>query len=344
MSISTLTDRETLRSRNARAVPADWQRSLREAIRTLAELLEVVEIDSDNIAGFQPGSGEFPLLVPRSFAARMRKGDPGDPLLRQVLPDLRERLETDGFGPDPLHEIDLARNGVLKKYAGRALLVTTQACPIHCRYCFRRHFPYPGQLATRQKWEPALNELRGNPDLSEIILSGGDPLSLSNQTLREFIVQIEQLESVHTLRIHSRFPIILPERVDSGLLETLTETRLKTVLVVHCNHVNEIDASVHAGLAALRSTDTLLLNQSVLLAGVNDTLDTLEALSRGLFDCGVLPYYLHLLDPVAGAAHFDVPESRARVLTTGLRQQLPGYLVPRLVREEPERPSKTILM
>jgi EF-P beta-lysylation protein EpmB len=343
VSIPTSIHRETRHSRNARAAPADWQRSLAEAIRTLAELLEVVEIDSQNIAGFQPGTDEFPLLVPRSFAARMRKGDPGDPLLRQVLPDLRERLETDGFGPDPLREIGLARHGVLEKYAGRALLVATQACPVHCRYCFRRHFPYSGQLASRQQWAPALNELRRS-DVSEVILSGGDPLSLSNRALRECVVQIEQLESVHTLRIHSRFPIILPERIDRGLVEILTETRLKTVLVVHCNHVNEIDDSVRAGLSALRSAETLLLNQSVLLSGVNDAADTLAALSRGLFDCGVLPYYLHLLDPVAGAAHFDVPESRGRELTTALRQQLPGYLVPRLVREDPGAPSKTVLM
>ncbi len=294
--------------------------------------------------GFQPSADEFSLLVPRSFAARMRKGDPHDPLLLQVLPDQREQLDIDGFGRDPLGETGLARRGVLEKYSGRALLLATQACPVHCRYCFRRHFPYNAHLASRQQWAPALEELRGTRDLSEVILSGGDPLSLSNRSLAELVAQIEQLESVDALRIHTRFPIILPERIDRGLLAILAETRLNTVLVVHCNHANEIDASVRAALRALKSADTLLLNQSVLLRGVNDDAHELEALSRALFDCGVLPYYLHLLDPVAGAAHFDVSESRGRELTTELRRRLPGYLVPRLVREEPGQPSKTILM
>ena len=273
----------------------------------------------------------------------MKKGDPNDPLLRQILPDARERFEVDGYGCDPLAETELARRGVLEKYAGRALLVVTGACPIHCRYCFRRHFPYNEQLASRRQWAPALERLRRTQDLSEVILSGGDPLSLSNRNLAELVAEIEQLPLVHTLRIHTRFPIILPERVDSGLLELLAGTRLKTVLVVHCNHANEINGPVKDGLLALRSAGSLMLNQSVLLRGINDTCQALEALSHALFDCGVLPYYLHLLDPVAGAAHFDASESHGRELTTALRQRLPGYLVPRLVREEPGASSKTVL-
>jgi EF-P beta-lysylation protein EpmB len=323
---------------------SDWQRSLREAIRTSAELLEVLDLDPDTVAGFQPATDQFPLLVPRSFAARMRKGDPDDPLLRQVLPDPREQLEVAGFRRNPLAEDDLAQQGVLHKYAGRALLVTTGACPVHCRYCFRRHFPYALQLASKDQWRPALEELARHPGLTEVILSGGDPLSLSDRRLADLIAGIEQLESVHTVRIHTRFPIILPERVDHRLLDVLSETRLHTVMVVHCNHANEIDTSVRAALQALKSTDTLLLNQSVLLRDINDNVQALEELSHALFKSGVLPYYLHLLDPVAGAAHFDVPESRGRALIAELRSQLPGYLVPRLAREEPGQSSKTILL
>jgi len=323
--------------------PPRWQRSLSEAIRTLDELLETLQLDATSVSGLQPGNEDFPLLVPRGFAARMRRGDPQDPLLLQVLPDLRERLEIPGFTPDPLEETALARHGVLKKYAGRALLVATAACPVHCRYCFRRHFPYTDQIAARDGWAPALSELGSAPDVSEVILSGGDPLSLSNRRLAELVTAIEGFESIHTLRIHSRFPIIIPERVDQGLLAILTETRLKAVVVVHCNHANEIDAGVKDALKALQSTRTVLLNQAVLLRGINDCPQRLEALSRGLFDCGVLPYYLHLLDPVSGAAHYQVQDSRAGELMSELRRRLPGYLVPRLVREEPGELSKTTL-
>ena len=317
---------------------------MREAIRTLAELLQILELDPATVPGAQPQAGEFSLLVPRSFVARMRKRDPFDPLLRQILPDARERLDIDGFVRNPLQENDLAQQGVLKKYAGRALLLATGACPVHCRYCFRRHFPYPHQLASRAQWGPALQELRGIHDLSEVILSGGDPLSLANHRLSELVTEIQQLDTVHTLRIHSRFPIILPERVDRGLVDLLKNSPLNIVLVVHCNHANEIDATVRAALHELKAAGALLLNQSVLLRGVNDNAETLRALSQKLFDCGVLPYYLHLLDPVAGAAHFDVSEARGRELIAQIRSRLPGYLVPRLAREEPRESSKTILM
>ena len=273
----------------------------------------------------------------------MRKGDPRDPLLLQVLPQSRERLEVPGFGTDPLQETALARHGVLQKYAGRVLLVATEACPVHCRYCFRRHFPYAEQRTGAARWRGVLAELHTSDRVTEVILSGGDPLSLSNRRLAQWIAGIEALESVEILRVHTRFPIVLPERVDEPLLELLSRTRLKTVLVVHCNHANEIDAAVRRALRDLRAAGVQLLNQSVLLSGVNDTVDRLEALSRGLFDAGVLPYYLHLLDPVAGAAHFDVEESRARELFARLQCRLPGYLLPRLVREIPGRLSKTVV-
>ena len=318
-----------------------WQRALRNGIGTLRELLDTVQLDANRIDAFQPSNGEFPLRVPRSYAARMRKGDPADPLLLQVLPLHAERIDVAGFVPDPLRETGFANHGVLKKYRGRALLVTTPACPVHCRYCFRRHFPYSDQVAARDRWEPALRELRRMDDVTEVILSGGDPLSLDNRRLGELLHLVEDLQHVDTVRIHTRFPIVLPERVDPGLLELLADTRLHTVMVVHCNHANEIDRSVHVALEAVARTGTRLLNQSVLLKGINDSANRLESLSRALFGCGVLPYYLHLLDPVSGAAHFDVPASRGTELIAELRRRLPGYLVPKLVREEPGEPSKT---
>ena len=321
-----------------------WQSALREAIRKPGELLEMLDLDPASAEKYDPEGSEFPLLVPRSFVARMRKGDPRDPLLLQVLPQLWERVDVAGFSRDPLGEMAFASDGVLKKYAGRALLITTAACPIHCRYCFRRHFPYSEQHTRKNHWDRVFKALRQAENITEVILSGGDPLSLSDQSLAELVSAVEELDFVDTLRIHTRFPIILPERVNAGLLETLSETRLNTVLVVHCNHANEIDNSVRTALRRLKSTGTQLLNQSVLLLGINDAVDRLEALSRGLFNCGVLPYYLHLLDPVAGAAHFEVDESRARKLVTSLQNRLPGYLVPRLARDLPGELSKTIIL
>jgi EF-P beta-lysylation protein EpmB len=284
----------------------------------------------------------FPLRVPRSFVARMRKGDPNDPLLRQVWPLAAELTQVAGFTYDPVREQALASSGLIQKYPGRVLLIASGACPIHCRYCFRREFPYQAQLAARGDWDAAVEQLRGIPEIHEVILSGGDPLSLSNRRLTELFAKLADT-GVATVRIHTRFPIVVPERIDAGLLEIFGETRLRTVVVVHSNHANELDAAVEMALLALREALGALLNQSVLLRGVNDAVPTLAALSERLFDCGTLPYYLHLLDPVAGAAHFNVDEDTGRRLVAELRQRLPGYLVPRLVRETPGELSKTLL-
>ena len=273
----------------------------------------------------------------------MRKGDPQDPLLRQVLPLAREQDDVPGFSGDPLAEAEVAHRGVLRKYAGRALLITTAACPVHCRYCFRRHFPYADQQTARDEWRPTVAALADDAEITEIILSGGDPLTLSNRRLGRLIEQFDDVEHLEALRIHTRFPIVLPERVDRGLLDLLATTRLRTVLVVHCNHAQEIDGAVDAALTNLRGFGVILLNQSVLLSGVNDDADTLVELSRRLFTTGTLPYYLHELDRVAGAAHFEVATSRALELVESMRSRLPGYLVPRLVRELPGTLSKTAL-
>jgi EF-P beta-lysylation protein EpmB len=321
----------------ALALPS-WQAALQGAVRDPAELLRLLDLPPHALGA--PADVAFPLLVPRSFVARMRKGDPHDPLLTQVWPHAAESTPVEGFSADPVREQGLAAEGVIQKYPGRVLLIASGACPLHCRYCFRRDFPYQSQLAARGDWAAALAALRAVPDAREAILSGGDPLSLSNRRLGELIARLADTE-LETVRIHTRFPIAVPERVDEGLLRVLRATRLQTVLVVHANHANELDASVERSLAALRPALTALLNQSVLLRGVNDDADALARLSERLFACGVLPYYLHLLDRVAGAAHFDVDETTAKRLVAALRARLPGYLVPRLVRETAGELSKT---
>ncbi len=271
----------------------------------------------------------------------MRKGDPNDPLLRQVLPLPQEAMQAPGFGDDPLAEHARGQSGLLRKYAKRALLIASGACPVHCRYCFRRAFPYSEQTAARGDWEHALAALATADDIEEVILSGGDPLTLGNARLARLIAKLEHMGRVTTLRIHTRFPIVVPERVEDGLLHLLSATRLRTVVVVHCNHPHEIDDDVAAALHRLRTATRLLLNQSVLLAGVNDDAATLTALSERLFEAGTLPYYLHLLDRVSGTAHFEVDEARGKALVAELRAHLPGYLVPRLVREISGELSKT---
>lgn len=322
---------------------SSWQRALADAVRDLDELAALLDLPAAELAALADRDGHFPLLVPRSYVARMARGRLDDPLLRQVLPLRAEGLEVAGFGADPLAERALARGGVLQKYASRALLITTAACPVHCRYCFRREFPYTEQLAAREAWQPALRALAARGDVREVILSGGDPLSLSNGRLAALFSSLATLESVDTLRIHTRFPIVLPERIDAGLLAVLGGVAHKLVVVVHCNHPHEIDADVAAALARLGGGIDLLLNQAVLLAGVNDDAETLECLSRRLFECGALPYYLHMLDKVAGAAHFEVSDEHAQRLLRALRAKLPGYLVPKLVRETPGDLSKTPL-
>ena len=324
----------------AELVGPSWQAAVQNAVRDRVELARLLELPLETLDA--PTSSDFPLLVPRGFVARMRKRDPRDPLLLQVLPRSLEAEVVPGYTRDPVREQHLATEGLLEKYAGRALLIASGACPVHCRYCFRRSFPYREQLAARGGWDAALDALRARPDVREAILSGGDPLTLSNGRLGELVAKLEATQ-VETLRIHTRFPVVVPERVDDGLLRLLAATRLNTVVVIHCNHANELDDEVAAALAALKSCVGALLNQSVLLRGVNDAVEPLACLSERLFACGVLPYYLHLLDPVGGAAHFDVDAEEGRELVAALRAGLPGYLVPRLVKETPGELSKTLL-
>jgi EF-P beta-lysylation protein EpmB len=286
----------------------------------------------------------FPLRVPRSFIRRMQHGDYADPLLRQVLSSAAELQPAAGFVADPLHESAARRaDGLIQKYAGRALLVTTAACGVHCRYCFRREFPYAAHAGDAPRWQAAIEAIAGDPGIVEVILSGGDPLSLSDGRLRSLTDQLRAIPHVTRLRIHTRQPIVLPSRVDAGLCAWLGSLPWAPVMVLHANHANEIDAEVIAACQALRQAGATLLNQSVLLAGVNDSASALAALSEALWQAGVLPYYLHLLDRVRGASHFEVDEARALSLHADLSARLPGYLLPRLAREAPGAPSKITL-
>lgn len=319
-----------------------WQQLLADAITDPAELCSILGLDPALIPHALAGAKSFPLRVPRSFVARMQPGDYNDPLLLQVLPVAAELDAAAGFVLDPVGDLASSEgSGFLHKYAGRALVVATGACAVHCRYCFRRHFPYAEESALSGGWQSTIEHLRRDDSIHEVILSGGDPLSLSDRRLSQLTDALQSLPHVRRLRIHTRYPVVLPERVDTGLLQWLQGLQLQKVIVIHANHARELDESVGEACRALAASGVTLLNQSVLLAGVNDSLDTLTALSERLFTMQVLPYYLHVLDRVQGSAHFEVDEPRARDLYAGLLTRLPGYLVPRLVREIAGEGSKT---
>lgn len=314
---------------------AAWKNALADAIRDPAELLALLELPESLLDGAHQGAKQFPLRVPRGFVTRIEKGNPADPLLRQVLPLLEETRAVDGFSTDPVGDLAArAGAGVLHKYHGRVLLSTTGACAVHCRYCFRRHFPYGEQRPSRDNWQGVLDYLHTQPEVDELILSGGDPLMLDNELLHNLTTRLASLPQLKRLRLHTRLPIVLPERIDEGLLAWLASLPWPVVMVVHCNHAQEIDHTVGEALKRLHQAGVSLLNQSVLLAGVNDHAASLEKLSLRLFECRVMPYYLHLLDRVHGAAHFEVTATQALSLLEQLRGKVPGYLLPRLVREQ----------
>lgn len=327
--------------------PAGWQRALQQCITDPRELVECLGLGEAWIEPAGRAAARFALKVPRGYVARMRRGDPDDPLLRQVLPLGIELAETPGFVADPVGDLHaLAGPGLLHKYHGRALLVTTGACAIHCRYCFRREFPYGEQNPARGEFAAALASIRADTSIAEVILSGGDPLTLSDLRLHALLHELEAIPHVRRLRVHTRLPVVLPERIDAGFMQSWNSLRrLQKIMVVHANHANEIRGArdVRAALATLKSADTVLLNQSVLLRGVNDSAEALVQLSESLFEASVLPYYPHVLDPVRGAAHFDVPDDEAGSLLQEAAGRLPGYLVPKLVREVPGAASKTML-
>ncbi|OGI67599.1 MAG: EF-P beta-lysylation protein EpmB [Candidatus Muproteobacteria bacterium RBG_16_60_9] len=324
--------------------PAAWQQELASALTDPAELIQLLRLDPTLIEPARVAARQFGLRVPRGYVARMRVGDSNDPLLRQVLPLAAEDAVVDGFSCDPVGDLAaMAVPGVLQKYQGRLLLTATGACAIHCRYCFRRHFPYADANPAVDGWQQAIDHIAADPSVHEVILSGGDPLTLVDAKLAALIDALAALPQVQRLRLHTRLPIVLPARVTDDLCAAIANTRLACVVVVHANHPSEIDAEVRGALARLRESGIALLNQSVLLRGVNDEAGILCALSEALFAAGALPYYLHQMDRVAGAAHFEVDDATAKLLWERMAARLPGYLVPRLVREEAGAPAKTIV-
>lgn len=307
---------------------------MRQAVRDSSELLQLLELRADQLP-VAPIVDGFGLQVPRSFIRRMRKGDPADPLLRQVLPVADEHRLIPGFVTDPVGDLAASSSpGLIHKYHGRALLITTGACAIHCRYCFRRHFPYHEHALRTDHLAAAIERIAADTQLTEIILSGGDPLMLGTDRLDDLSRQLRAIPHIKRLRIHSRLPVVLPERLDQKLYHWLSQLPWPCVLVIHANHPHELDDDISMRLKHFAAiSNVTLLNQSVLLRGINDDSATLCKLSERLFAAGVLPYYLHLLDKVAGTTHFEVDEITARQLHEQLRRFLPGYLVPRLVRE-----------
>jgi EF-P beta-lysylation protein EpmB len=319
----------------------DWQTELAQSYRNPTELLAALELTPDQVSLPTEPVGGFPFRVTRAYASRMKMRDPRDPLLLQVLTQSAELDTVPGFNTDPVGDLQaLTTPGLLHKYAGRALLISTGACAIHCRYCFRRNFPYDTQQLARSRESAALAAIADDPSVHEVILSGGDPLVLADDRLTELISAIAAIPHVRRLRIHSRLPVVLPSRIHPGLLELLSASGLQIVLVIHANHPNEIDASVRQGLLRVKQHGFTVLNQAVLLKDINDNAEILVALSEALFEAGALPYYLHLLDKAQGTAHFDVDEVAARSMMAAVRGQLPGYLVPRLVREVAGQPYK----
>jgi L-lysine 2,3-aminomutase len=329
------------------AVPRydSWQDAMKDAVRDAGELCRLLDLPDEFANAARTSAGKFPLFVPRAFIARMRPGEPNDPLLRQVLPVVEETREVAGYVADPVDDTAATRQpGLLQKYEGRVLLITTGACAVHCRYCFRRSYPYEMSPRSIDDWRPAIDELAADDSIREVILSGGDPLTLVDATLAELIEQLADIAHIRRLRIHTRLPIVIPERVTDSLINALGGAGQTTIVVVHANHANEFDEHVAAALAKLADAGFLLFNQAVLLAGVNDTVEAQVALSERLVDLRVVPYYLHQLDRVAGAAHFEVPIETGREIVEGLRARLPGYAVPRFVQELPNASSKVELM
>ncbi len=322
-----------------------WQQALAGAFTDPEALIKYLRLDPSLLPEARRAAELFRLKVPREFAALIKKGDPNDPILRQVLPLQAELLNTPGFLSDPVGDMQTyTAPGVLHKYQGRLLLIASGSCAINCRYCFRRHFPYQEHTALHKHWSESADYILRSPEVKEVILSGGDPLTLSDNRLNELLGMLESIPHLQRLRIHSRLPVTIPQRITPYLLERLAASRLQTVMVLHINHSQEISNALKESAQAMRNSGMTLLNQSVLLKGVNDQADTLIQLSNALFDSGILPYYLHLLDRVQGAGHFEVEQTQALQLQEAMRNALPGYLMPRLVREIPGKAAKQPLV
>lgn len=325
-------------------VQSDWQQTLTQSITSPHTLLRYLNLPDDLLEGALQANQQFRLFAPIPYLERIEKGNPQDPLLRQILPVMEETQIVSGYSQDPLQEADhRPQKAIVHKYQSRVLVIGTGTCAINCRYCFRRHFPYSDNQLRTDEWQELLHYLQQHPDVNEVILSGGDPLMAKDKILSERVRQLAELPQITRLRIHTRMPVVIPERICEELLSWIGETRLAIVMVFHINHAQEIDHQVSHAFHRLRLAGVTLLNQGVILKGINDSVEAQVDLSETLFRAGVLPYYMFTFDPVAGGAHFDLPVEDAQRLMGKVAARLPGYLVPRLAKEIPGEPAKTVL-
>ncbi len=318
-----------------------WQKDLRTVITDPKKLLQSLDIDPQAYLEHFSARKLFAVRVPLPFIDRMEKGNFDDPLLKQVMPLSSEFTLTDNYSTDPLGEHDTVAQGLLHKYKNRVLMIVKSACAVNCRYCFRRHFPYQDNSPNKAKWQEALDYIAKHNEITEVIFSGGDPLMANDDHLQWLVNQIEDIAHIKRLRIHTRLPVVIPNRVTEQLVNLLQTTKLKPTIVFHINHPNEINEDFSSAIELFREAKIPLFNQSVLLKGINDEAKTLVKLSEDLFDNGIQPYYLHLLDAVQGAAHFDISEQNAVKIAQEMMANLPGYLMPKLVREISNEANKT---
>ena len=323
------------------SVESNWQKELAMSFSDPNSLLKYLQLPAENFQQDVKARRLFPMRVPRPFAAKMQKGDPHDPLFLQVFTNRYEFESSAGYSNDPLEEQNNQQPGILHKYQNRLLLLVRGGCAVNCRYCFRRHFPYSDNHLNKQQWLQALDYIAANPQIDEVIYSGGDPLMAKDEFLAWLTQQVEAIPHIKRLRIHTRLPVVIPSRITSELIQWFTQSRLKPVMVLHINHGTEIDQKLSQAAQKLTQAGVTLLNQAVLLKGINDSVEAQIHLNEALFEVGVMPYYLHVLDKVHGAEHFDLPESTATDLMKELIKRQPGYLVPKLVREIGGQPGKT---
>ena len=327
------------------SIYSDWKAELSNCISSIDELLNQLGLKAEDLNATEQAASQFPIKVPQPFVKLMEYGNPKDPLLKQVLPITSELQVNSNFSTDPVGESSFNPvPGIVHKYRNRVLMIISPNCAINCRYCFRRHFPYEDNRQSKQQWLKALDYLKTKPEINEVIYSGGDPLAANDNFLSWLTGEIESIKHIKRLRIHTRLPVVIPSRIDDPLLNWLSNTRLKTTVVLHINHANEIDIALSQGVDRLKQAGILVLNQSVLLKGINDNSHQLICLSEKLFDAGIMPYYLHMLDPVQGASHFDVPEAQAVEIFNQIQSELPGFLVPKLVQERAGETSKSLIL
>ncbi|QBY03896.1 EF-P beta-lysylation protein EpmB [Thalassotalea sp. HSM 43] len=320
-----------------------WEKELANVVTDPKQLLSMLNIDENKYSSHFPARKLFPVRVPRPFIEKMQKNNIEDPLLQQVMPRSEEFSDVEGFVSDPLQEHDTVAEGLLHKYKNRVLMIVKAGCAVNCRYCFRRHFPYQDNSPNKQRWQEAIDYIKQHEEINEVIFSGGDPLMAKDSHLQWLIEQINNIAHITRLRIHTRLPVVIPSRINPALLSTLSESRLRIIMVLHINHSNEICDDLSRAVMMLKQHDILVLNQSVLLKGINDDAQTLCDLSEKLFSVDILPYYLHLLDPVKGAAHFHVDLHQAKSIAKKMMANLPGFLMPKVVQELAGEANKTPL-